>query len=221
MKILFFCRTGCNYSSIALSYIQKYFDDVTVVETGKRDSEISNDIRTWQGDVILSFRNLFIIDDDILKRATKYSINFHSGPPKYPGSGCTNFALLDNSKEYGVTAHLMNNRVDTGAIYKVNNFEILPDDNIDRLTVKTHEELIILFKDVVDDMANGLDIAKLSENSGIKWSGVKRRISAVDKLQRMELDINTEEIEKRVRALHTKDFPIELKIGKFLFTLNS
>ena len=50
--------------------------------------------------------------------------------------------------------------------------------------------------------------------------GVKRKISAVDKLQRMELDINTE-IEKRVRALHTKDFPIELKIGKFLFTLNS
>ena len=66
-----FCRTGCNYSSIALSYIQKYFDDVTVVETGKRDSEISNDIRTWQGDVILSFRNLFIIDDDILKKGHK------------------------------------------------------------------------------------------------------------------------------------------------------
>ena len=108
-----------------------------------------------------------------LKRATKYSINFHSGPPKYPGSGCTNFALLDNSKEYGAIAHLMNNRVDDGAIYKVNNFEILPDDNIDRLTVKTHEELIILFKDVVDDMANGLDIARLSENSGIEmeWSG--------------------------------------------------
>ena len=88
----------------------------------------------------------------------------------------------------------MNNRVDTGAIYKVNNFEILPDDNIDRLTVKTLEELIILFKDVVDDMANGLDIARLSENSGIKWSGVKRRISTVDKLQRMELDINTEKL---------------------------
>ena len=70
-------------------------------------------------------------------------------------------------------------------------------------------------------MANGLDVAKLSEMVRIKWSGVKRRISAVDKLQRMELDINTEEIEKRVRALHTKDFPIELKIGKFLFTLNS
>ena len=45
MKILFFCRTGCNYSSIALSYIQKYFDDVTVVENRERDSEISNDIR--------------------------------------------------------------------------------------------------------------------------------------------------------------------------------
>ena len=221
MKILFFCRTGCNYSSVAHAYIRKYFDDVTVVTTGKRDGGISNEIRSWQGDVILSFRNLFIIDDDILKRASRYSINFHSGPPNYPGSGCTNFALLDNSKEYGVTAHLMNNRVDTGAIYKVNNFEISPNDNIERLIVKTHEELITLFKDVIDDMANGLDIARLSKNSGIKWSGVKRKISAVDKLQRIELDISTEEIEKRVRALHTKDFPIELKIGKFLFTLNT
>lgn len=220
MKILFFCRAGCNYSSAAHSYIQKYFDDVTVVTTAKRGDGISNEIRSWQGDVILSFRNLFIIDDDILKLASKYSINFHSGPPNYPGSGCTNFALLDNSKKYGVTAHLMNNRVDTGAIYKVNNFEILPNDNIDRLTIKTHEELLILFKDVVDDMANGLDIIRLSENSGIKWSGVKRKISEVDKLQRIELDISTEEIEKRVRALHTKDFPIELKIGKFLFKLN-
>ena len=221
MKILFFRRTGCNHSSNAHSYIRKYFDDVTVVATGKRGCEISDNIRSWQGDVILSFRNLFIIDDDILKRASKYSINFHSGPPNYPGSGCTNFALLDNSKEYGVTAHLMNDRVDTGAIYKVNNFEISPNDNIDRLVVKTHEKLMVLFKDVVDDMANGLDITKLSENSGIKWSGVKRKISAINKLQRIELDLNTEEIEKRVRALHTEDFPIELKIGKFLFTLKA
>ena len=75
------------------------------------------------GKVMSSSFNLFIIDDDILKRATKYSINFHSGPPKYPGVA-VHFALLDNSKEYGVTAHLMNNQVDTGAIYKVNNFEI-------------------------------------------------------------------------------------------------
>ena len=69
-------------------------------------------------------------------------------------------------------------------------------------------------------MANGLDIARLSENSGIKWSGVKRRISAVDKLQEWNWTLILK-IEKRVRALHTKDFPIELKIGKFLFTLNS
>ena len=38
--------------------------------------------------------------------------------PKYPGSGCINWALYDNAEDFGVTAHLMT-KVDDGPIIKV------------------------------------------------------------------------------------------------------
>ena len=39
--------------------------------------------------------------DDTLKKA-KNAINFHPAPPKYPGSGCYNFAIYNKDKKIGM-----------------------------------------------------------------------------------------------------------------------
>ena len=71
----------------------------------------------------LSFQNYFIIPRSLLLRSS-LAINFHPGPPDYPGSGMINWALYDQCESFGVTAHLMNEKVDNGKILKVKRFKI-------------------------------------------------------------------------------------------------
>ncbi len=65
---------------------------------------------------IISFVSPWIIPENLLNSAQKAAINFHPGPPDYPGTGCYNFALYEGTKKYGVTAHHMEKKVDTGNI---------------------------------------------------------------------------------------------------------
>ena len=51
-------------------------------------------------------------------------INFHPGSPEYPGTGCTNFAIYNKEKEYGVTCHYMKTSVDSEILSQVKRFPI-------------------------------------------------------------------------------------------------
>src|SRR5574337_1427381 len=82
----------------------------------------------WEGDVIISYLSPWIVPTWLLKKAKIAAINFHPGPPEYPGIGCTNFAVYNAESEYGVTAHHMAGKVDTGAIIAVQRFPVLKDD---------------------------------------------------------------------------------------------
>ena len=58
------------------------------------------------------FRSYFILNKQVLKSVKVASINFHPGPPNFRGFGCLNFALLNNAKQYGCTAHLINIKIE-------------------------------------------------------------------------------------------------------------
>ncbi|MEQ9333145.1 formyltransferase family protein [Thalassobaculum sp.] len=53
-------------------------------------------------------------------------INFHPGTPDYPGKRSLAFALHDRAPEFGVTAHVMVPKVDSGPIVAVSRFPV-PD----------------------------------------------------------------------------------------------
>ena len=53
-----------------------------------------------------------------------WNINFHPGPPERRGIGCTNYAIYEKSKNYGVTLHEINEKIDSGNILKVKRFKI-------------------------------------------------------------------------------------------------
>ena len=74
-----------------------------------------------------------------LKKVKKAAINFHPGPPEYPATGCVNYAVYENSKFYGCTAHLINEKVDNGKIIDVKKFSINRKDNILKILNKTYK----------------------------------------------------------------------------------
>lgn len=68
-------------------------------------------------ELLLSINYLFIIEENLLKTPSLYAINLHGSLlPKYRGRTPHVWAIINGEKETGITAHLMEKGVDTGAI---------------------------------------------------------------------------------------------------------
>lgn len=106
------------------------------------------------------------------------AINFHPAPPEYPGSGCINFALYDNAQEYGVTAHLMNEKIDNGRILEVRRFPIGKLDDLESLLSRTHRELTNLcldFINYIDTCDENTIQDKFNKKSTEQWHGEAKK----------------------------------------------
>lgn len=198
--------------------------DVVFVESQGRGESLPDHVRDWHGDYILCFRSLFVLPGWLIDRARVAAINFHPAPVEYPGSGCLNFALYDNASHYGVTAHIMNEKVDNGAIIECRRFPIVPNDTVDSLLARTHAKLLDLFFDLVTDLALDGEEAlagKLCDAAGEKWSGEARRMRDFEKLKVIPPDVTEAELVRLIRATYTERFPPVVRMHGFDFVLKS
>ena len=63
-------------------------------------------------DFIISYRSSIILKTKEISMAKIAAINLHPGSPKYRGIGCLNYALYNLEKEYGITIHIMNKKIE-------------------------------------------------------------------------------------------------------------
>jgi len=159
------------WTDLAKIHMENCFENLIIAEASERKPPelISRWIESDdfpELDWIISFVCQWVIPPQVLSRAKKGAINFHPGPPEYPGTGCYNFAIFNGAKEYGVTCHFMTKTVDAGPIIKTVNFEM--PMNIDVLGLKhlTMGYLLSLFYDITGQIwAN----RNLSINC-VKWA---------------------------------------------------
>lgn len=79
-------------------------------------------------DLIVSVNYLFIVERDIISYPKKMAINFHGSLlPKYRGRTPHVWAIINNEKTTGITAHLIDDGCDTGDI--VSQVEIPIEEN--------------------------------------------------------------------------------------------
>tara|TARA_Y100000748_G_scaffold302422_1_gene304625 strand:+ start:14112 stop:15641 length:1530 start_codon:yes stop_codon:yes gene_type:complete len=223
VKVLFFGRNNCDASEKILNQMYQNGFNVTYIKSEHRNQQLPEGILKWEGDYIICFRSLFILRDKLLKKAKIAAINFHPGPPEYPGSGCTNFALYDEVNTFGVTAHFMNAKVDNGKILEVRNFPVGESDTLPDLLEKTHSELYILCTKFIDAIENeGEAFLKLlaSECEGINWVGEARLIKELEVLQNIDLGIKKAELERIIRATNIVGFPPNIMFHGYKFYLN-
>ena len=225
IKILLFTREDCDQSKKVLAYFNNDMFEVCNIVSKKMGEKLPSKSFSFYPDYIFSFRSLFILPSKLLKTVQKYSINFHPGPPDYPGSGSVNLALYNDDEIFGVTAHLMNEKIDNGQIIKTKMFKINPQDNVNSLLSKTHQYLYLIFEEVAEHLFLKSDnyIEKIL-NSPPKdyWRGAPNKISLINTLQIVDCDISKKELKKRLRAIHTEEFPLYVSINgkKFSFTNN-
>lgn len=194
-SMLFLGKKDDEHVEKALKFCLLNLTDVTVC-LGKWGDELPENINNWNGEYIVSYLSRWIVPTYLLKKARIAAINFHPGPPEYPGFGCYNFALYENAKEYGVTCHHMADHVDTGDIIAVRRFPILPTDNVSTLITRTHDYQLVLFYEIMSIIIEGRDLPKSEE----KWKRRPFTRRDLNELSKIMPDMSKEEIIKRIRA---------------------
>lgn len=215
-SILFIGKRDDFFCDRAVEFMRLHFPETTFV-LARRGEPRPQIFDTWQGDYILSYLSPFIVPGSLLARAKQAAINFHPGPPEYPGTGCTNFALYHEVKDYGVTCHHMLEKVDTGAVVGVRRFPVLPADTVYAVTQRCYAALLDLFYEVMGGLAAGHPLPVLSD----KWTRKPFTRSELDALCEITPDMPEDEMSRRVRAVTFPNAPgafVDLYGHRFVYS---
>lgn len=204
MNILFLGKKDDYHTDRALEFC-KQDSHVTTCLGGWKDP-LPEGVEWWRGHYIISYLSRWIVPQFLIDRASKGAINFHTGPPEYPGVGCVNFALYDNTPFFGVTAHDLAHPVDSGRIIKVQRFHILQSDTVETLLGRTHDYLLTLFYSVMGELFNG-HLMYSTE----KWTRKAYTRKELNQLAEITPDMDEQEINRRAMAVTYKDYGLTIK----------
>ncbi len=194
-RILFIGKRDDEYSKQAASFLEAGFPDTQVVFSRRTDT-FPEELLEWNGDIIISYLSQWIIPQLLLDKAAVAAINFHPGPPEYPGIGCTNFAIYNGEKVFGVTCHYMKAQVDTGEIIRVSRFPILPEDTVYTLTQHCYEIIYRLFIEVMSGLISGKSFPQSDEH----WTRKPYTRKQLNELCIVDPGMDRKEIKRRLRA---------------------
>ena len=221
-KVLFFRRVDCKYSEKIEKLLKKYSKKLVIFNSSKPNQKINNNILKNEFDYIFCFRSFYILKEDLLKNVKNFAINFHPGPPKYRGIGSYNFALFDNEKKYGCTAHIINNsNVDNGPILKCKHFKIPKNRTLDNLIRKTHNELYILAVEIITSLyKDRFNKNVFIKKNKYKWSKKLYLKRDLDKLFEIKCSVGKKDFKRNVMAINYKKFKPFIILHNKKFIMN-
>ena len=204
-KILFLRKFSDKFADKIQSKLKKKTKYLHVIATDIEKVKIK---KSTKYDYIFVFRSHHILKKQLINQAKYAAINFHPGPPTYRGIGCVNYALFENSKTYGATAHLIDDKVDHGQIIDVKLFKISNLDNIEKVLKKTYKLQYYQAIRIINSLyKNNINLIKLlNNNKKVKWSKrIKNRLY-LNKFYKISLNTDKSKLKKKLRATITKKF---------------
>jgi len=202
LSVLFLGKEGDAHTRQAIEFLKEHAGSVEFY-TGTRlqPLPVAQSLKAW--DLVVSYLSPWVVPPWLLARAEVAAINFHPGPPEYPGIGCTNFAIYNGEKEFGVTCHHMEPRVDRGRIIAVRRFPLQVSDTVYSLTHRCYEHIFMLFKEVMAGVLAGKPLPEPAE----QWKRVPYTRAELDALCAIKPDMDAQEIQRRVRATSFPGMP--------------
>ena len=161
-------------------------------------------------DIILSVNYLFLIEEDLISYPTKCAVNVHGSLlPKYRGRTPHVWAIINNEKKTGITAHLITSECDKGAIVAQKEIPILDTDTGGSILKKYNEIYPVLIDEVIEKILSGNLNECLMEQDETKATYYPKRTPDDG-----EIDWNwqKERIFNWVRAMAPPEYP-----GAFFF----
>jgi methionyl-tRNA formyltransferase len=183
--------------------------DLEIVPAMTREDLLAIEETTLRRARLVAFASPVIVPPSVLDRLGYNAVNFHPGPPDYPGFCPAQFAIYDDARRFGSTAHLMVERVDEGPIIDVITFEVPCGTTVLGLEILSYRELARLF---------WRNAARLALDPGppealpIAWSGEKSSKSKYRALCAVPLDADEAEVKRRIAAFGGAGFGISLTV---------
>jgi methionyl-tRNA formyltransferase len=216
LRLLFLGKKENLFAERAADFVRKHFRQ-PVIFIGDRRDKLPEEIVNWKGDILISFIGSWIIPEQLLKNATHAAINFHPGSPEYPGTGCTNFAIYNGEKQYGVTCHHMKASVDSGNIIAVKRFPIGAEDSVYGVTQQCYSLIETMFYEIMDCILRGDSLPSSDE----EWKRKPYTRKELNELCYISPDMSQQEMEKRIRATTYRWPWAYTKIGNRIFIRQS
>ncbi len=202
LSVLFLGKEGDAHTREAIGFLKERTGNLEFYTGTRHDPfPVSPSQKTW--DLVISYLSPWVVPAWLLAKAGKAAINFHPGPPEYPGIGCTNFAIYNGEKEFGVTCHHMTPRVDRGDIIAVRRFPLEVVDTVYSLTQRCYAHIFILFVEILGDVLAG----KLLPSPSWQWQRLPTTRAELDALCEVRPEMDADEIKRRVRATSFPGMP--------------
>lgn len=126
-------------------------------------------------DVLLSVNYLYLINDHLISLPKKYAINLHGSLlPKYRGRTPHVWAIINNEKCTGVTAHLITAECDAGDIVEQVNIPILEHETGNDILIKFRREYTNLVERLLKKIRDRDLVVKTQNHSLATYYGKRR-----------------------------------------------
>lgn len=161
------------------------------------DSKQNVPINLENIDLVISFLFWKIIKKPLIELPKIGCINLHPAPlSEYRGFSPYSLAIYQNSPFWGVSAHFVDETIDTGDIIKVNKFQIDPKkETAYSLEQQSQKHLLNLFKEVIEIATKTNSLPRQKQTQGNYFSK-----KDFEKLRRITANDSLDEIERKTRA---------------------
>lgn len=146
---------------------------------------------------LIAFASPVIVPGRVLRHLGFGAYNFHPGPPNYPGWAPSQFAIYDRATSFGVTAHVMHERVDSGPIVNVDLFDIPAGMSAEALDEMAYAQLARQFFALAQPLATNPEALPALP---IQWCGRTNTRRHCAELCNIPIDISPDELERRMAA---------------------
>ena len=132
-------------------------------------------IRNIQVDVIISINFLFLIKSDIINHPKILSFNIHGSLlPKYRGRTPHVWSIINNEKNTGISAHIIDEGCDTGAVLSQVIIEIGQNDTGNDILNKYKSKYFSLIRDVLDKIESNKLAPLIQDESLATYYGIRK-----------------------------------------------
>jgi methionyl-tRNA formyltransferase len=189
--------TGAAEHSVFTTVLRGHNPDLTIIPVFTAEDLAAIEPAWLQRARLISFTTTVIVPAEILDQLGFGAYNFHPGPPQYPGWAPAHFALYDEAKEFGGTAHRMIRRVDAGPIIDLEMFEIPAGISVSGLEELAYTKLVQMFWRLAGKLATQSE--PLVERA-VRWSTKQSSQRAYRELCDIPLTIPKDELQRRLKV---------------------
>ncbi len=158
-------------------------------------------------DIIYSVQHHELLRERHIRQAGRIAVNLHLAPlPEYRGCNQFSFAIMENAREFGVTIHQMDTRIDHGDILFESRFSIPENCWVSDLYELAFIAAVDLFKKSLPDLVAG-NYTRIPQAALLDSRSTSLHFrEEIGDLKAIDLNEPEELINRRIRATYMPGF---------------